>query len=89
MWISEGRDSEKVFLYSLLNSRYQTGLRSPLDDAILKHEEVNTDNFKRIDEVPFDFVRKRLSVVVGENQEHLLITKGAPKKFLRLSPSMK
>jgi Mg2+-importing ATPase len=77
----EGKDSEKVFLYSLLNSRYQTGLRSPLDEAILKHEEVNTDHYQRIDEIPFDFIRKRLSVVVSENQQTLLITKGAPEEI--------
>jgi Mg2+-importing ATPase len=80
----EGSDSEKVFLYSLLNSRYQTGLRSPLDEAILKHEEVNTDHYQRIDEIPFDFTRKRLSVVVRENQETLLITKGAPEEIAKV-----
>jgi Mg2+-importing ATPase len=80
----EGKDSEKVFLYSLLNSRYQTGLRSPLDEAILRHEEVNTDNYQRIDEIPFDYVRKRLSVVVRENEETLLITKGAPEEIARV-----
>ena len=77
----EGKDSEKVFLYSLLNSRYQTGLRSPLDEAILKYKEVNTDHYQRIDEIPFDFIRKRLSVVVRENRETLLITKGAPEEI--------
>jgi len=80
----EGKDSEKVFLYSLLNSRYQTGLRSPLDEAILKHEEVNTDHYQRIDEIPFDFIRKRLSVVVSENQETFLITKGAPEEIVKV-----
>jgi len=80
----EGKDSEKVFLYSLLNSRYQTGLRSPLDDAILKHEEVNTDNYQKIDEIPFDFVRRRLSIVVRENEETVLITKGAPEEIARV-----
>ncbi len=80
----EGNDSEKVFLYSLLNSRYQTGLRSPLDEAILKHREVNTDNYQRIDEIPFDFVRKRLSVVVRDSGETLLITKGAPEEIARV-----
>ena len=79
-----GKDSEKVFLYSLLNSRYQTGLRSPLDEAILKHQEVNTDNFKRIDEVPFDFIRKRLSVVVSENGQRVLLTKGAPEEIAKV-----
>ena len=77
----EGKDSEKVFLNSLLNSRYQTGLKSPLDEAILRYKEVNTDQFQRIDEIPFDFVRKRLSVVVRKNEETLLITKGAPEEM--------
>ena len=77
----EGKDSEKVFLYSLLNSRYQTGLRSPLDEAILKHEEINTDQYQKIDEIPFDFIRKRLSIVVARNQENLMITKGAPEEI--------
>ena len=80
----EGKDSEKVFLYSLLNSRYQTGLRSPLDEAILKHEEVNTDHYQRIDEIPFDFIRKRLSIAVSENQGTLLITKGAPEEIVKV-----
>jgi len=80
----EGKESGKVFLYSLLNSRHQTGLRSPLDEAILKHEEVNIDRYQRIDEIPFDFIRKRLSVVVAENQETLLITKGAPEEIVRV-----
>ncbi|MGD0780946.1 MAG: magnesium-translocating P-type ATPase [Dehalococcoidales bacterium] len=77
----EGKDSEKVFLYSFLNSHYQTGLKSPLDEAILKYKEVNPDKYQRIDEIPFDFIRKRLSVVVVENQENLVITKGAPEEI--------
>jgi Mg2+-importing ATPase len=77
----EGKDSEKVFLYSFLNSHYQTGLKSPLDEAILKYKEVNPDQYQRIDEIPFDFIRKRLSVVVEEKKEPLLITKGAPEEI--------
>jgi Mg2+-importing ATPase len=77
----EGKDSEKVFLYSFLNSHYQTGLKSLLDEAILKYKEVNPDKYQRIDEIPFDFIRKRLSVVVGENQEVVIITKGAPEEI--------
>ena len=80
----EDKESEKVFLYSVLNSRYQTGLRSPLDEAVLKHEEINTDQYQRIDEIPFDFLRKRLSVVVKQNQENMLITKGAPEEIVKL-----
>ena len=77
----EGKDSEKVFIYSLLNSRYQTGLRNALDEAILRFREVNTDQYRRIDEIPFDFVRRRLSVVVEENKETTLVTKGAPEEI--------
>jgi len=80
----DGKDSQKVFLYSLLNSRYQTGLRSPLDEAILRYKEINTDNYQRIDEIPFDFVRKRLSIVVSENKENLLVTKGAPEEVFKV-----
>ena len=80
----EGKDSQKVFLYSLLNSRYQTGLRNPLDEAILRYKEVNTDSYQKIDEIPFDFVRKRLSIVVKENQENLIVTKGAPEEIFKV-----
>ena len=80
----EGKDSENVFLYSILNSRFQTGLRSPLDESILRHEEVKTDHFERIDEVPFDFIRKRLSIIVREGQHNILITKGAPEEILKI-----
>ena len=80
----EDKESDKVFLYSVLNSRYQTGLRSPLDEAVLKHEEINTDQYQKIDEIPFDFQRKRLSVVVKQNQENMLITKGAPEEVVKL-----
>ena len=80
----DGNDSEKVFLYSQLNSRYQTGLRSPLDEAILRYRKVQADQYQRIDEVPFDFVRRRLSVVVREDQAEWMITKGAPEEIFRV-----
>ncbi|MCL4429840.1 MAG: HAD-IC family P-type ATPase, partial [Chloroflexi bacterium] len=53
----EGNEDEKVFRYSFLNSNFQTGLKSPLDEAILKHKDVDTAQYKKIDEVPFDFIR--------------------------------
>jgi P-type Mg2+ transporter len=80
----QGQDSEKVFVYSFLNSVYQTGLKSPLDEAILKHQEVNPEKYQRIDEVPFDFIRKRLSVAVREGGDTILITKGAPEEIFSL-----
>jgi len=77
------KDSEKVFLYSFINSRYQTGLRSPLDVAVLAHKEINIEPYRRIDEIPFDFIRKRLSIVVTHNQQNLLISKGAPEEIAK------
>ncbi len=81
----EGKDDEKVLLYSYLNSRFQTGLKSPLDEAILKHEELNISKFKKIDEVPFDFMRRRISIVVDREGERFFITKGAPEEILKIS----
>ena len=80
----EGKDDEKVLLYSYLNSRLQTGLKSPLDEAILKHEEIHVSKFQKIDEVPFDFVRRRVSVVVEQERQRFFIAKGAPEEILKV-----
>jgi Mg2+-importing ATPase len=78
----DGRPSTEVFRCAYLNARLQTGLTSPLDEAILAQpapDDVGAVN--KVDEVPYDFVRKRLSVVVAEGRDEmtwpLLITKGA------------
>ena len=81
----EGRNDNKVLLYSYLNSYFQTGLKSPLDEAILVHRESDIVGFQKIDEVPFDFVRRRVSVVVEKNRERFLIAKGAPEEILKVS----
>ena len=82
---SEGNDDDKVFLYSYLNSYYETGLKSPLDEAILSHKEIKVEGFQKIDEVPFDFVRRRVSVVVEQERERFFIAKGAPEDILKIS----
>jgi Mg2+-importing ATPase len=82
---SEGNDDDKVLLYSYLNSYYETGLKSPLDDAILSHKEINVESFLKIDEVPFDFVRRRVSVVVEQKRERFFIAKGAPEDIMKIS----
>ena len=79
-----GKDDEKVLQYSYLNSRFQTGLKSPLDEAILKHEEIDIKPFTKIDEVPFDFVRRRVSVVVEKERQRFFIAKGAPEEILKV-----
>lgn len=80
----EGEEDEKVFLYSFLNSNFQTGLRSPLDDAILAHKEIDTSKYVKIDEVPFDFIRKRVSVVVDRSNLRYFIAKGAPEEIFKV-----
>jgi Mg2+-importing ATPase len=86
-----GRDSEKVLQLAYLNSYYQTGLRNLLDVAILQHAElaeglhVATD-YRLIDEIPFDFGRRRMSVVVEiPGGEEMLVTKGAVEEMLRIA----
>lgn len=81
---AEGTTSEQVLLYSYLNSFHQTGLKSPLDEAILRTNGVGIGQFRKIDEIPFDFIRKRVSVVAATNQDHILITKGAPEEILKV-----
>jgi P-type Mg2+ transporter len=65
----EGRDSERVLQYAFLNSHFQSGLRNLLDKAVLEHVELGqtlgVSGYSKIDEIPFDFTRRRLSVVVG------------------------
>jgi Mg2+-importing ATPase len=80
----EGTEDEKVFLYSFLNSNFQTGLKSPLDEAILKHKEIDTSKILKIDEVPFDFIRRRVSVVVEREGQRFFIAKGAPEEILKV-----
>lgn len=71
-----GQDDEDVLRFIYLNSYFQAGIRSPLDDAVLKHERPAIVEYEKVDEIPFDFNRKRLSVVVNRGGEHLLVTKG-------------
>ena len=60
-----------------LNSFFEAGVRSPLDDAVLRHERPDIHEYEKVDEIPFDFERRRLSVVVKRGDERLLVTKGA------------
>jgi P-type Mg2+ transporter len=81
-----GRDSQRVLELAYLNSYFETGLKSPLDDAILQHrDEVDVSGWQKIDEVPFDFERRRVSVLVDNGKMRLLIVKGALEDILRLS----
>ncbi len=77
-----GQVSERPVILASLNSTHQTGIKSPLDEAILKHGGVAISGCRKLDEIPFDFERRRLSVVVENEGGRLLITKGAPEGVL-------
>ncbi len=72
------RSSEDVLRYAYMNSFYQTGLRNLLDRAILAHTELDVErDCRKVDEIPFDFRRRRMSVVIDYEDRHVLICKGA------------
>ncbi|HCF58063.1 MAG TPA: magnesium-translocating P-type ATPase, partial [Myxococcales bacterium] len=81
----QGRDSERVLWLAYLNSRFETGLHSPLDEAILAHGEVDVGGWEKVDEVPFDFERRRVSLLAAKGEERLLVVKGAFEEILRFS----
>lgn len=87
---ADGAENEKVLTYGYLNSYYQTGLKNLLDVAVLEHKHLEKDFnlheiFKKIDEIPFDFTRRRMSVVLEKDmKETLLISKGAFDEVLSI-----
>ncbi len=87
-----GHDSERVLNYGYMNSYYQTGMKNLMDEAILDHGQLEEDlkvktDYRKIDELPFDFQPRRMSVIVEDKQnQHILICKGAVEEIMRLSP---
>lgn len=85
-----GHESDEVLGFAYLNSYYQTGLKNLLDHAVLAHVDLKTEldlagNYKKIDEIPFDFERRRMSVVVSERaHHHELICKGAVEEMFEV-----
>ncbi|MGB9398948.1 MAG: magnesium-translocating P-type ATPase [Pseudolabrys sp.] len=80
-----GADSERVLELAWLNSHFESGLRSPLDAAILEHVSSIPAGWTKIDEVPFDFERRRVSVLLEHGGRRILVIKGAPEDVLKLS----
>jgi len=80
-----GVESQRAFSYAYINSKFESGMKSPLDEAILASQPFDMAGWKKIDEVPFDFERRRVSVLVEHEVDRRLIVKGAPEDLLRLS----
>ena len=74
----KGNESEKVLIYAYLNSSYyETGFTNPIDEAIRTYRTFDVSGYQKLEEEPYDFVRKRLSILVSHDNTHLMITKGA------------
>jgi P-type Mg2+ transporter len=89
-----GNSSDRVLQYGYLNSYYHTGLKNLLDAAILEHEELEEgvkakEKYHKVDEIPFDFVRRRMSVIVADDKGlNILLCKGAVEEVMSLCKKM-
>ncbi|MCI9366062.1 MAG: HAD family hydrolase [Clostridia bacterium] len=89
----KGDEDIRVLKYAFLNSYFQTGLKGSIDEAVIARAYKNglenlTEKYKKIDEIPFDFSRRRLSVIVQDEEKKLLITKGAVEEILNISSTI-
>ena len=80
-----GEASESVLLHAYLSSSFHTGLANPFDKAVKEFRTLDIASYQKIDEIPFDFGRKRNSMVVEHDGQRLLITKGAPEEVFAVS----
>ena len=81
----DGVPSEKAKLFAVLNAHFQSGYVNSIDSAIVKIGHAEIDEWQKLDEVPYDFVRKRLSILVKKGDDCLIITKGAFEQILEVS----
>jgi Mg2+-importing ATPase len=72
-----GNENEKAAFYAYLNAYYETGYTNPIDEALRDAKGFDLSGCEKLDEVPYDFIRKRLSILVSKDGEGLMITKGA------------
>lgn len=79
-----GKESDTVLLHAYIGSKFEVGFNSPLDAAIKSYRKLDIDHFQRVSEIPFDFERRRSSVIVKEHSERKLITRGAPEEVLKV-----
>src|SRR5437870_299274 len=73
----EGAPSDKVLLHAYLNAFYETGFTNPIDAAIRAQCQFDLSGYRKADEIPYDFLRRRLSILVAHGDMHLMVTKGA------------
>jgi P-type Mg2+ transporter len=83
----DGTPNDKVLLHAYLNAFYETGFTNPIDEAIRTHRPFDLSGYQKQDEIPYDFLRKRLSILVSHDGTHLMVTKGALLNVLAVCSS--
>jgi Mg2+-importing ATPase len=81
---TQGEESEKVFFHAYLNASYETGFTNPIDESLRAQRLFDLSDYQKLDEVPYDFIRKRLSVLVARDAKRLMVTKGALRNVLEV-----
>ena len=79
-----GRDCPRVLRFAYINAALQSGFENPIDHAIRLHQEIDLTNVGKVNEIPYDFMRKRLSVLIDDHDGRVMITKGALLKVLEV-----
>ena len=85
---AEGKESERVLLHAYLNAAYESGFLNPIDEAIRRHRSFDVSDYQKLDEQPYDFVRKRLSILVAHGDRRTIVTKGAVPSVLSVCKSV-
>ena len=78
----DGHASDRVLVHAYLNAFFEKGFANPIDEAIRSHRQPDVSGYEKADEVPYDFIRKRLSILVKHEGAHLMITKGTLPQVL-------
>ncbi len=82
----DGNPSDRVFLHAYLNSFYEKGFSNPIDEAIRSYKQQDISGYEKVDEVPYDFIRKRLSILIKKDGRYFMVTKGALSNVLAVCP---
>ncbi len=84
----DGNENEKVLFHAYINAFYETGFTNPIDEAIRNYKQFDLTGYQKQDEIPYDFIRKRLTILVSHDDMHLMVTKGALQNVLDICSSV-
>jgi Mg2+-importing ATPase len=84
-----GLENKQVLEFGYLTSHFHNGMQNPLDTAINEYKDIDVRSYKKVDEIPYDFMRKRSSMVLLKGKKRILITKGAPEEVFKICTQIK